>query len=239
MTDTLDRIQSIVVDHLFVEADDVTSDANFFDDLGADSLDVVELVMAFEVEFGFEISDADAEAILTVGDAVKYIDRRLDGPPVAAEAQPARDEPKFKAGDRVRVVRHRAPAGNDVSSASHLVGTEVTLGDRDSDASTAGVDVFLVKNQYWLVRSDDIELVTTATPATAHTNDNSPIRTRREIVTGRYGGVEISTGGIPWGHKRIRFDAVATPSELREAAHLFNQLAEVLEENEGSQREAA
>lgn len=236
MTDTFDRIQSIVVDHLFVEADDVTSDASFFDDLGADSLDVVELVMAFEVEFGFEISDSDAEAILTVSDAVKYIDRRLDGPPVVAEAQPARDEPKFKAGDWVRVVRHRAPAGNDVSSASHLVGTEVTLGDRDSDASTAGVDVFLVKNQYWLVRSDDLELVT-LTPT--HTNDISPIRTRREIVTGRYGGVEISTGGIPWGHKRIRFDAVATPSELREAAHLFNQLAEVLEENDGSQREAA
>ena len=75
MSDTAERVQKIVVEHLGVEADKVTPEANFIDDLGADSLDIVELVMAFEEEFGVEIPDDDAaEKIATVGDATKYID---------------------------------------------------------------------------------------------------------------------------------------------------------------------
>ena len=75
MSDTPDRVKKIVVEHLGVEEDKVTPDASFIDDLGADSLDTVELVMAFEEEFGVEIPDDAAETILTVGDAVKYIDK--------------------------------------------------------------------------------------------------------------------------------------------------------------------
>ena len=75
MSDTAERVQKIVVEHRGVEADKVTQDANFIDDLGADSLDIVELVMAFEEEFGVEIPDDDAaEKIATVGDATRYID---------------------------------------------------------------------------------------------------------------------------------------------------------------------
>ncbi len=75
MSDTAERVQKIVVEHLGVEADKVTPDASFIDDLGADSLDIVELVMAFEEEFGVEIPDDDAaEKITTVGDATTYID---------------------------------------------------------------------------------------------------------------------------------------------------------------------
>ena len=73
MSDTADRVQKIVVEHLGVEADKVTEDASFIDDLGADSLDIVELVMAFEGEFGVEIPDDAAEKISTVADAIKYI----------------------------------------------------------------------------------------------------------------------------------------------------------------------
>ena len=72
MSDTADRVQKIVVEHLGVEADKVTQEASFIDDLGADSLDIVELVMAFEEEFGVEIPDDAAEKITTVGDATKY-----------------------------------------------------------------------------------------------------------------------------------------------------------------------
>jgi acyl carrier protein len=75
MSDTAERVKKIVVEHLGVEADKVTDGASFIDDLGADSLDTVELVMAFEEEFGVEIPDDAAETILTVGDAVKYIDK--------------------------------------------------------------------------------------------------------------------------------------------------------------------
>jgi acyl carrier protein len=75
MSDTAERVKKIVVEHLGVEADKVTEGASFIDDLGADSLDTVELVMAFEEEFGVEIPDDAAETILTVGDAVKYIDK--------------------------------------------------------------------------------------------------------------------------------------------------------------------
>ena len=74
MSDTADRVQKIVVEHLGVEADKVTQDASFIDDLGADSLDIVELVMAFEEEFGVEIPDDAAEKISTVNDAIEYID---------------------------------------------------------------------------------------------------------------------------------------------------------------------
>ena len=74
MADTVEaKVKEIIVDELGVEADKVTSDASFVDDLGADSLDTVELVMAFEEEFEIEISDEDAEQMRTVGDAVSYI----------------------------------------------------------------------------------------------------------------------------------------------------------------------
>ena len=69
-------VKKIVVDHLGVEEDKVTDEASFIDDLGADSLDTVELVMAFEEEFGSEISDNEAEKILTVGDAIKFIESK-------------------------------------------------------------------------------------------------------------------------------------------------------------------
>jgi len=73
MSDVLDRVTKMVVEHLDVEVDKVTDKANFIDDLGADSLDNVELVMAFEEEFDIEIPDDAAETIQTVGDAVKFI----------------------------------------------------------------------------------------------------------------------------------------------------------------------
>ena len=75
MSETADRVKKIVVEHLGVEADEVTEDASFIDDLGADSLDIVELVMAFEEEFGVEIPDDAAEKITTVRDAIEYIDQ--------------------------------------------------------------------------------------------------------------------------------------------------------------------
>ena len=73
MSDTADRVKKIVVEHLGVEADKVTEDASFIDDLGADSLDIVELVMALEEQFGVSIPDEQAEKIKTVGDAVSFI----------------------------------------------------------------------------------------------------------------------------------------------------------------------
>ena len=75
MSDTAERVKKIVVEHLNVDADKVTDNASVIEDLGADSLDTVELVMAFEEEFGIEIPDDAAESIVTVGDAVKYIDK--------------------------------------------------------------------------------------------------------------------------------------------------------------------
>ena len=73
MSETGDRVKKIVIEHLGVEAEKVTEDASFIDDLGADSLDIVELVMAFEEEFGIEIPDDAAEKIQTVGDAIGFI----------------------------------------------------------------------------------------------------------------------------------------------------------------------
>ena len=74
MSETYDRVKKIVVEHLGVESEKVTEEASFIDDLGADSLDIVELVMAFEEEFGVEIPDDAAEKITTVNDAIAYIE---------------------------------------------------------------------------------------------------------------------------------------------------------------------
>ena len=68
-----ERVKNVIVDQLSVDADEVTLEASFVDDLGADSLDVVELIMGLETEFDIEIRDEDAEKISTVGDAVEYI----------------------------------------------------------------------------------------------------------------------------------------------------------------------
>jgi acyl carrier protein len=75
MSDVAERVKKIVIDHLGVDAEKVSEGASFIDDLGADSLDTVELVMAFEEEFGVEIPDDAADSILTVGDAVKFIEK--------------------------------------------------------------------------------------------------------------------------------------------------------------------
>lgn len=74
MSDVSDRVKKIVVEHLGVDEAKVADNASFIDDLGADSLDTVELVMAFEEEFGCEIPDDAAEKILTVKDAISYIE---------------------------------------------------------------------------------------------------------------------------------------------------------------------
>ena len=73
MSDIGERVKKIVIEHLGVDADKVTDNASFIDDLGADSLDTVELVMAFEEEFGVEIPDDAAEKIATVGDAISFL----------------------------------------------------------------------------------------------------------------------------------------------------------------------
>ncbi len=73
---TFDRVKKVVVEQLEVSEDEVTPSASFVDDLGADSLDVVELVMGLEEEFDIEIPDEDAEKMATVGDAIAYIDEK-------------------------------------------------------------------------------------------------------------------------------------------------------------------
>ena len=75
MSDIADRVKKIVIEHLGVESEKVTEGASFIDDLGADSLDTVELVMAFEEEFGVETPDDAAETILTVGDAISFLEK--------------------------------------------------------------------------------------------------------------------------------------------------------------------
>lgn len=75
MSEIADSIKKIVVEHLDVDPEKVTEDASFIDDLGADSLDNVELVMAFEEEFDVEIPDDAAETIQTVGDAIKFVEK--------------------------------------------------------------------------------------------------------------------------------------------------------------------
>ncbi|MBE3598056.1 MAG: acyl carrier protein [Limnochordaceae bacterium] len=76
--DVFEKVKSIIVEQLSVDESEVTPEASFVDDLGADSLDIVELIMAFEEAFGLEIPDEDAEKISTVGDAVKYIQSRQE-----------------------------------------------------------------------------------------------------------------------------------------------------------------
>ena len=76
MAEVAEKVKSIIVEQLGVKADDVTPQASFVNDLGADSLDTVELVMALEEEFGIEIPDEDAEKIATVGEAIKYIEEK-------------------------------------------------------------------------------------------------------------------------------------------------------------------
>ena len=76
MSTTAEKVKKIVVEQLGVAEYQVTEDAKFIDDLGADSLDQVELVMAFEEEFGSDIPDEDAEKLTTVGDAIKYIESK-------------------------------------------------------------------------------------------------------------------------------------------------------------------
>ena len=78
MSEIQDQVKKIVVDHLGIDESKVVPEAKFIDDLGADSLDTVELVMAFEEEFGSEISDSEAEKILTVGDAIKFIESKAN-----------------------------------------------------------------------------------------------------------------------------------------------------------------
>jgi acyl carrier protein len=77
MSDVANRVKDIIVEHLSVDVDKVTDTASFIDDLGADSLDTVELVMAFEEEFGCEIPDDAAEKILTVKDAVDFLSTQI------------------------------------------------------------------------------------------------------------------------------------------------------------------
>lgn len=74
MSDSLAKVKEIIIDQLEVDDAQVTESAHFINDLGADSLDIVELIMAFEDGFGIEIPDEDAEKIQTVGDVVKYIE---------------------------------------------------------------------------------------------------------------------------------------------------------------------
>jgi acyl carrier protein len=77
MSDTFGEVKSVIVELLGVEEGEITSDSRFREDLEADSLDLVELIMAFEEKFGGEISDEDAQKITTVGEAVSYIEEHL------------------------------------------------------------------------------------------------------------------------------------------------------------------
>ncbi len=80
MADSADaKVKEIIVNELGVEPEKVTAEASFVEDLGADSLDTVELVMAFEEEFGIDIPDEDAEQMRTVGDAIKYLQAHMEG----------------------------------------------------------------------------------------------------------------------------------------------------------------
>jgi acyl carrier protein len=78
MADAASKVREIIINELGVEAEKVTDQAAFVEDLGADSLDTVELVMAFEEEFGIDIPDEDAEQLRTVGDAIAYMQKRAD-----------------------------------------------------------------------------------------------------------------------------------------------------------------
>ena len=78
MSEHFDKVKEIIVDKLGVEDGKITMKTKFIDDLGADSLDTVELIMQFEEEFGIEIPDEDAEGLLSVGEAVDYISQKLN-----------------------------------------------------------------------------------------------------------------------------------------------------------------
>ena len=124
MSDIEDRVRKIVVEHLGVEEDKVVASASFIDDLGADSLDTVELVMAFEEEFGIEIPDDAAESIQTFGDAVKFISEK--------SAQP----------DRVRLGSAApGPAGSRVFICKPAAGLGMTrAGGQYPERCAAGTD---------------------------------------------------------------------------------------------------
>ena len=77
MDGVYDRIKKIIVKQLNIDAEHVTEDASFIEDLGADSIDSVELIMAFEVEFSIEISEEDAERLLTVSDVISYVESKM------------------------------------------------------------------------------------------------------------------------------------------------------------------
>ena len=77
MSDVSEKVRTIICDQLMVEQDEITDESSFVEDLGADSLDTVELIMEFEDEFGIEISDEQAEKISTVGEAVAYLEKLL------------------------------------------------------------------------------------------------------------------------------------------------------------------
>ncbi len=77
MSEISSKIKAIIVDKLVIDESEVTNDSNFMSDLGADSLDTVELIMEFEKEFDLQIPDDDAEKITTVGDAIKYIEGKV------------------------------------------------------------------------------------------------------------------------------------------------------------------
>ncbi|GFO83020.1 MAG: hypothetical protein A49_26470 [Methyloceanibacter sp.] len=108
MSDISERVKKIVVEHLGVEADKVTDNASFIDDLGADSLDTVELVMAFEEEFGCEIPDDAAETILTVGDAIKFLEKELGISHLSAGAR--------NRGSRIIKTNIAGPTGSGIPS---------------------------------------------------------------------------------------------------------------------------
>jgi len=78
MSEHYDKVKEIIIDKLGIEDEKITMDAKFIDDLGADSLDTVELIMQFEEEFGIEIPDEEAEGLLSVGNAVEYISKKLN-----------------------------------------------------------------------------------------------------------------------------------------------------------------
>jgi len=78
MADIEERIKKIIAEQLMVEEDEITPEASFIDELGADSLDTVEMIMEIEDEFGIEIPDEDAEKLQTVGDAIEYVKRKVE-----------------------------------------------------------------------------------------------------------------------------------------------------------------
>ncbi|MBN1859085.1 acyl carrier protein [Candidatus Bipolaricaulota bacterium] len=78
MSEIADRVRSVISDQLMVDLEEVLDESSFVEDLGADSLDTVELIMEFEDEFGVEISDEDAEKISTVGEAIAYLEKLVD-----------------------------------------------------------------------------------------------------------------------------------------------------------------